>query len=111
MSEDRVAALEAKLAQLEIEHSDLDASILALQLQAHVDQIRLQRLKKRKLALKDQIAKLRSELMPDLPAMAEYLPGFDVTIWYGFAAPARTPPARVQRLSEAVQASAAAPRA
>jgi len=64
------AALEAKLAQLEIEHSDLDASILALQTQtqAHVDQIRVQRLKKRKLALKDQIAKVRSELTPDIIA-------------------------------------------
>ncbi|MEN3952298.1 DUF465 domain-containing protein [Iodidimonas sp. SYSU 1G8] len=61
-------ALEAKLAQLEIEHSDLDASILALQAQAHVDQIRVQRLKKRKLALKDQISKVRSELMPDIIA-------------------------------------------
>ena len=61
-------ALEAKLAQLEIEHSDLDASILALQTQAHVDQIRVQRLKKRKLALKDQIAKVRSELTPDIIA-------------------------------------------
>ena len=62
------AALEAKLAQLEIEHSDLDASILALQTQAQVDQIRVQRLKKRKLALKDQIAKVRSELTPDIIA-------------------------------------------
>jgi hypothetical protein len=62
------AVLEAKLAELEIEHSDLDASILALQAQAHVDQIRVQRLKKRKLALKDAIAKLRSELMPDIIA-------------------------------------------
>ena len=52
------AALEAKLAQLEIEHSDLDASILALQMQAHVDQIRVQRLKKRKLALKDQMEEI-----------------------------------------------------
>lgn len=62
------AALEAKLAQLEIEHSDLDASILALQTRAHVDQIRVQRLKKRKLALKDQIARVRSELTPDIIA-------------------------------------------
>jgi tripartite-type tricarboxylate transporter receptor subunit TctC len=41
----------------------------------------------------------RSELMPELPAMAEVLPGFDVTIWYGFAAPARTPQPIVQRLA------------
>lgn len=44
-------------------------------------------------------AATRSELMPDLPAMAEYLPGFDVTIWYGFAAPARTPQPIVDRLA------------
>lgn len=44
-------------------------------------------------------AATRSELMPDLPAMAEYLPGFDVTIWYGFAAPARTPQPIVDRFA------------
>ncbi len=42
-------------------------------------------------------AATRSELMPELPAMAEFLPGFDVTIWYGFASPARTPQPVVDR--------------
>lgn len=42
-------------------------------------------------------AATRSELMPDLPAMAEFLPGFDVTIWYGFASPARTPQPIIDR--------------
>ncbi|MBI1180372.1 MAG: DUF465 domain-containing protein [Alphaproteobacteria bacterium] len=62
------AALEAKLAELQLEHSDLDASITAMEAQAHVDQIRVQRLKKRKLALKDLIAKLRNQLTPDIIA-------------------------------------------
>lgn len=44
-------------------------------------------------------AATRSDLMPGLPAMAEFLPGFDVTIWYGFAAPARTPQPIVDRLA------------
>jgi hypothetical protein len=62
------AALAAKLAELELEHSDLDASIQALETHSHVDQIRVQRLKKRKLALKDQISRVRSRLMPDIIA-------------------------------------------
>ena len=62
------AALAAKLAELELEHSDLDVSIQALESHSHVDQIRVQRLKKRKLALKDQIARVRSRLMPDIIA-------------------------------------------
>ncbi|MBR0644212.1 hypothetical protein GXW73_15290 [Roseomonas hellenica] len=41
----------------------------------------------------------RSDLMPDLPAIAEVLPGFDVTIWYGLTAPARTPRPIIDRLA------------
>lgn len=39
----------------------------------------------------------RSELMPDLPTMAEAMPGFDVTIWYGLTTPARTPQPIIDR--------------
>ena len=61
-------ALMARLAELETEHADLDASIIALQEQTHADQLRLQRMKKQKLALKDCIAKIRDQLMPDIIA-------------------------------------------
>jgi hypothetical protein len=57
-----------KLRQLRIEHRDLDDVISRLAMDLHVDELQLKRLKKRKLALKDQILKLESELIPDLNA-------------------------------------------
>jgi len=44
----------------------------------------------------------RSPLAPDLPALAEILPGFDVTAWYGIFAPAGTPTAIVERVSREI---------
>jgi tripartite-type tricarboxylate transporter receptor subunit TctC len=41
----------------------------------------------------------RSGLAPDLPAVAETLPGFDIVGWYGLAAPAGTPKADIERLN------------
>ena len=61
-------ALKAKLAALKIEHRDLDEVIARLAERAPVDQLELQRLKKRKLLLKNRIAKLESELLPDIIA-------------------------------------------
>ena len=58
----------ARLRQLRIEHRDLDDVINRLQLDLYVDQVQLRRLKKRKLLLKDQIARLESQLIPDLNA-------------------------------------------
>ncbi len=63
-----VEALKAKLAALKLEHRDLDEMIARLAQQATFDQIRLQRLKKRKLLLKDQISKIESGLLPDIIA-------------------------------------------
>jgi hypothetical protein len=57
-----------RLRQLRIEHRDLDDVIHRLQLDLYVDQVQLRRLKKRKLLLKDQIARLESQLIPDLNA-------------------------------------------
>ena len=57
-----------RLRQLRIEHRDLDDVINRLQLDLYVDQVPLRRLKKRKLLLKDQIARLESLLIPDLNA-------------------------------------------
>jgi tripartite-type tricarboxylate transporter receptor subunit TctC len=44
----------------------------------------------------------RSSLLPELPAVAEYLPGFESSSWHGLLAPARTPSAIVRRLSSEV---------
>ena len=63
-----VEALRAKLATLKTEHRELDDVIARLAERAPVDQLELQRLKKRKLFLKDQITKIESELLPDIIA-------------------------------------------
>lgn len=60
--------LKAKLAELELEHRDLDDVINTLMRQTDFDQIKVGRLKKRKLALKDQITSLRGRLIPDIIA-------------------------------------------
>ena len=57
-----------RLRQLRIEHRDLDDVIHRLQLDLYVDQVQMRRLKKRKLMIKDQIARLESQLIPDLNA-------------------------------------------
>jgi hypothetical protein len=60
-----VEALKQKINQLHIEHRDLDDVISRLSQSAAQDQIQLQRLKKRKLFLKDQIFVLERQLEPD----------------------------------------------
>lgn len=57
-----------RLRRLRIEHRDLDDIIYRLQLDLHVDELQMKRLKRRKLMLRDQIARLESELIPDLNA-------------------------------------------
>jgi len=51
-----------------VEHSDLDKVITQLGQDGYTDQLLLNRLKKRKLLIKDRIAKLESKLIPDLNA-------------------------------------------
>ncbi len=63
-----VEALKAKLTALKTEHRDLDDVIARMVELAPFDQLQLQRLKKRKLALKDQISKIESEMLPDIIA-------------------------------------------
>jgi hypothetical protein len=62
------AEMERWLAQLRIEHRDLDEVIHHLIESRHHDLMRVQRLKKRKLKLKDMITRLESELIPDIDA-------------------------------------------
>ena len=61
-------ALRQKLAELELEHRDLDDVIARLTEQVPYDQLQLQRLKKRKLILKDQVSQVEAELLPDIIA-------------------------------------------
>ena len=68
MTDEDERELQAELARLQQEHRDLDAAIDALHQSPAPDLLRLQRLKKRKLGLKDQIIKLESQLIPDIIA-------------------------------------------
>ena len=62
------AEIERWLESLKIEHRDLDEVIHHMIATKHHDLMRVQRLKKRKLKLKDGIARLESQLIPDLDA-------------------------------------------
>ncbi len=61
-------ALRAQLAELRQEHRDLDMAIHAIQVAGNPDTLQLQRLKRKKLALKDQISVLEDSLRPDIIA-------------------------------------------
>ena len=65
---DETETLHAKLANLKAEHQDLDAAIASLADNTPFAQLEMQRLKKRKLRLKDQIATLKNQLLPDIIA-------------------------------------------
>jgi tripartite-type tricarboxylate transporter receptor subunit TctC len=54
-------------------------------------------------------SKTRLETMPDVPAMAEFVPGYDVTSWYGIAAPKATPAGVIDRLNKEINSALAAP--
>ena len=65
---DDPAVIARQLADLRTEHRDLDAAIERLVHAPDVDELTVKRLKKRKLWLKDCIARLESALIPDEPA-------------------------------------------
>ena len=68
MSVEGRLALERRLHELQVEHRDLDEVVSRLAIATDADELLIKRLKKRKLQLKDQIARLRSLLIPDLDA-------------------------------------------
>ncbi len=51
----------------------------------------------------------RSDVLPDLPSVSEFLPGFDAEVYYGIAAPKSTPPEVVDRLNKEINAGLADP--
>ena len=68
MIDDNLDEVRRRLSELRTEHRDLDDVIARMVSDPVVDQLRLQRLKKRKLALKDDIARLENALIPDIIA-------------------------------------------
>ena len=60
--------IKRRVVELQVEHRDLDDVIARLIEQQGHDELQLRRLKKRKLQLKDQIAQLQMQLVPDIPA-------------------------------------------
>jgi len=63
-----IEAVKLRIVALKTEHRDLDEAIARLAAQVPANNLQLQRLKKRKLALKDLIAKLENSLLPDIIA-------------------------------------------
>ncbi len=68
VSDEERQALEAELHRLQMEHRDLDAAIAALELLGSYDQLQIQRLKKRKLQLRDRLSAISDRLTPDIIA-------------------------------------------
>jgi len=67
-SDESDVVIERRLAALREEHQDLDAAVQALEDRPQPDMLQIARLKKKKLALKDQIGQLEDRLMPDIIA-------------------------------------------
>ena len=65
---EEIEDLKEKLALVEHEHRDLDTIIERLMSVQPIDLLQIQRLKKKKLLLKDQINKLKSDILPDIIA-------------------------------------------
>ena len=67
-SNDLQGNIQNQITMMESEHRDLDSVIEQLGEVLPFDQLKLQRLKKRKLVLKDEMSKLRSQILPDIIA-------------------------------------------
>lgn len=68
LNDEEQQLIRGELHRLQIEHRDLDAAIAALEHLGAVDQLQVQRLKKRKLHLKDRLIALNDRLTPDIIA-------------------------------------------
>jgi len=68
MTKEEEGELRTQLARLQQEHRDLDAAIVALQESPGADVLQVQRLKKRKLQLRDRITFIEDQLTPDIIA-------------------------------------------
>jgi tripartite-type tricarboxylate transporter receptor subunit TctC len=53
---------------------------------------------------------MRSEALPDIPTVAEFVPGYEASTWYGVAAPKNTPAEIIDKLNKEISASLAHPK-
>lgn len=68
LTDEEAQLIRGKIEALKVEHRDLDDIIERLARDPNLDELQMRRLKRRKLLLKDQIALLESQLIPDIPA-------------------------------------------
>ena len=68
LTDEEAELIRGKVETLKVEHRDLDDIIERLSRDPNLDELQIRRLKRRKLLLKDQIALLESQLVPDIPA-------------------------------------------
>lgn len=68
LTDEELQSIRARITLLELEHGDLNDIIDRLGQDPTLDQLQLRRLKKRKLALKDQISRLQAQIIPDIIA-------------------------------------------
>ena len=68
LTDEEAQLIRRKIEALKVEHRDLDDIIERLARDPNLDELQIRRLKRRKLLLKDQIALLESQLVPDIPA-------------------------------------------
>ena len=68
LSEEEIKQIKATIAELQLEHRDLDLLIEQLARDPAFEEMHIKRLKKRKLQLKDQLARLEDDLIPDFLA-------------------------------------------
>jgi tripartite-type tricarboxylate transporter receptor subunit TctC len=52
----------------------------------------------------------RAAVLPDLPTVADFLPGYEATSWFGIGAPAKTPPDIIEKLNKEINAGLADPK-
>ncbi len=68
LTDEEIAVIQKQLTELRLEHHDLDIIVERLIADGSVEELRIKRLKKRKLQLKDEIARLEDKLIPDILA-------------------------------------------
>ncbi len=68
LTDEEIAAIQKQLTELRLEHHDLDIIVERLIADGSVEELRIKRLKKRKLQLKDEITRLEDKLIPDILA-------------------------------------------